>query len=123
MDFAFPSRVTPHSVGRCHVVTEGTAAVSGGGGVSRRMRWKAGNKYVVYFMVLNAPTPHQSLRDSFPSRGSQETPQHSQKNQKTGCLNFETACLIFCDYSSVASVGASSAGASSAGAAVSSLAS
>ena len=52
--FAFPLRVTPHSVGRCHVVTEGTAAVSGGGGVSRRMRWKSGNKYVVYFMVLNA---------------------------------------------------------------------
>ena len=41
MGFAFPSRVTPHSVGRCHVVTEGTAAVSGGGGESRRMRWKA----------------------------------------------------------------------------------
>ena len=39
--FAFPLRVTPHSVGRCHVVTEGTAAVSEGGGAVRRMRWGA----------------------------------------------------------------------------------
>ena len=69
MDFAFPSRVTPHSVGRCHVVTEGTAAVSGGGGESRRMRWKAVIN-CLYFTVY-MPTSHQSLRD----RGCKKTQQ------------------------------------------------
>ena len=38
-----------------------------GGGASRRMRWKGWKFLQTYrFTALNAPTPHQSLRDSFP---------------------------------------------------------
>ena len=75
-----------------------------GGGASRRMRWKAGNQREVCFTALNAPTPHQSLRDSFRSRGSRETPQHSQENRlnyirpccsRQGRINFEINPIIF----------------------------